>query len=669
MNYTKATFGQSSTEDSSSPEPDQDQEISTDPSLIDQLTVEALVDLQCPKDVCVSPSGEQVVYSLQPATKSTHPTSALWIADVGRANSARSLTSAHAKNELPMWSDNGETVAFVSDRIMLGKAFAIYLVSVAFASDIIPITDPLNEQQISTIRWSPDGRFIAFLSADELDTMGRPKKARKGDAFVYHAQWKYNRLRVVRVKNPPVLMLCHEDRHITDFTWNQSSDQLIYVSQMTPDVNSPWDDGTILGRVSLDTRRPVLLAKFPGEVSHLTWCDFHMYFLAGKAPEKTCTAGTIYRMTQDGEKLMPYAFGDVNCAVGLRWMKKFPAVHVQQGLEDRIYRLSEKSPMLLYHGLHQITSWDIVGHGETDWTLVIGKGSPSRPTEIFSLQGSDLVQLSQHGQAITSLEIASEMPFYASARDGVDLDGILLTPTSNRLKPWPTVVAVHGGPPERITFAFDIPLFNWGPWLASKGYAVLCPNYRGSTSHGEDFVAHSRGGVGTKDYDDIISMLNAAIQRGFVDPDRVAIIGYSQGGFLSYLAVTRPDFRFRAAVCGGGITDWDMLTMSSDFPTLQSELAPGGAPWAVPKSSDTATRHASPIWHMENVNTPILMLHAEADKRVPLSQAIAFYRGCVYHKVDCHLVIYPGEPHLIADRWHRIDMLRRIEEFYALHMT
>ena len=669
MNYTKAISRQPNTEESSGTESDEDQELSTDPSPPDQLTVEALVDLQCPKDVSVSPSGGHVVYCLQPATKRAHPKSALWIADIGRANSARPLMSACAKNESPKWSDNGETIAFVSDGINIGKTCAIYQIPVTLESDVIPITNPLNEQQISTFRWSPDGRFIAFLSADELSAKERLKKTSKNDAFVYHSQWKYNRLRVVRVEDPLVLTLCHEDRHITDFTWNRSSDQLIYVSQKTPDVNSPWDNGTTLGRVSLDVQTSVFLTKFPGEVSYLTWCDSHVYFLAGKAPEKTCTAGTIYKMTQDGEELIPYAFGEENCAVDLRWMKKFPAVHVQQGLEDRIYRLSENSPILLYHGLHEITSWDIVEHGETDWTLVIGKGSPSKPTEIFSLQGSNLVQLSQHGQAITSLEVASEMPFYASARDGVGLDGILITPTRNRPKPWPTVVAIHGGPPERVTFAFDIPLYNWAPWLASRGYAVLCPNYRGSTSHGEDFVAHSRGGVGTKDYDDIISMLNAGIHRGYIDPDRVAVIGYSQGGFLSYLAVTRPDFRFRAAVCGGGITDWDMLTMSSDFPVLQSELAPAGAPWALSDSSDTATRHASPIWHMKNVDTPILMLHAEADERVPLSQAIAFYRGCVYHNVDCHLVVYPREPHVIAERWHRIDMLTRIEEFYALHMT
>ena len=666
MNDAKANLIPSFTERSSSEE--SDQELFTSPDSTDQLTAEALVDLQCPKDACISPSGEHVTYCLESATKRTYPESELWIATIGRANSARKLTSAYLKDESPRWSKNGE-IAFVSDRAQLGKTSAIYLVSRATGGKPVPITDPDNEEQISKIRWSPDGQTIAFLSADELSTEKRSQKAGKDDAFVYHGQWKCNRLRVVRVGNPEVFTLSHEDNHITDFAWNSSSDQLIYVSQTTPDVNSPWDYGITIGRVSLDTQRSRILASFPGEVSHLIWCESHVYFLAGRTPDKICTASTVYRMTQDGENLMPCAFGDKNCATDLRWMAGFPAAHVQQGLEDRIYRLSETSPVLLYRGLHEITTWDIVGREKTGWTLVIGKGSPSEPTEIFSVHHSELTQLSQHGQAIARLQVASEAPFYARASDGVDLDGILVTPTRDRPMSWPTVVAIHGGPPERVTSAFDIPLFHWAPWLASKGYAVLCPNYRGSTSHGEDFVAHSRGGVGTKDYDDIISMIQAGIQRGIIDPNRVGIIGYSQGGFLSYLAVTRPDFRFRAAICGGGITDWDMLTMSSDFPIFQSELAPGGAPWAVSKPRDTATRHASPIWHMKDVDTPILMLHAEADERIPLSQAIAFYRGCIYHKVVCQLVVYPREPHVIAERWHRIDMLRRIEQFYALHMT
>ena len=365
-------------------------------------------------------------------------------------------------------------------------------------AETVAITDPSNEQQISKISWSPDGRSIAFLSADELSSKERSKETIHDDAYIYHSQWNCNRLRVVCVENRTVRTLSHKDRHVTDFAWNWSSDELLYVSQMTPDVNSPWENGVVIERVTLDTELFVHLITFPGELSHLTWCKSQVFFLAGKTPEKVCSAGTIYRMTQNGEGLIQYAFGDKDCAKDLKWLADLPAAHVQQGLEDRIYHLCETSPNLVYSGLHQINAWDIAGNEKRGWTLAIAKGSSSKPTEIFSVQGSNQFQLSKHGQTIANLEFGSGSPFYASAGDGVDLDGILLTPTMDRSNPLPTVVSVHGGPPARVNSGFDCFPFHWEPWLASKGYAVLCPNYRGSTSHGEDFVAHSRGGWAQK---------------------------------------------------------------------------------------------------------------------------------------------------------------------------
>ena len=110
-----------------------------------------------------------------------------------------------------------------------------------------------------------------------------------------------------------------------------------------------------------------------------------------------------------------------------------------------------------------------------------------------------------------------------------------------------------------------------------------------------------------------------------------------------------------------------MMTMTSDLPNLEAELA-GGAPWRL-KVDETKTRHGSAIWHMEKVTTPVLILHGEKDERVPLTQAIAFYRGCEEHKVPCEMIIYPREPHVVEERMHRIDMLNRIKDFIETHMV
>ena len=186
---------------------------------------------------------------------------------------------------------------------------------------------------------------------------------------------------------------------------------------------------------------------------------------------------------------------------------------------------------------------------------------------------------------------------------------------------------VHRGHYIRTTVACNPCYYCRGPYRVSAGYTVLYPNYRGGSSHGEHYASQARLGMGTTDYSNTTSLVKADTSKGFIDKQYVAIGGLSQGGYLSYLAVTRSDFRFKAAVCGEGTTDWDMLTMTSDAPWYDAELA-GSAPWET-DANDTRGRQGSATWHMKDVKTktPILILHGEEDRSLPLSQAMAFYSG------------------------------------------
>lgn len=632
------------------------------------LTPEALADLQCPEDVRLAPSGKHVVYCLRPASKrGDHETSSLWVAEVGKEHSARQLTSGHFNDELPRWAPDSKTIAFVSDRAEPGHCSAIYFLSMPPLSEPIPITEPKNKKNIVSLKWSPDGHYVAFLSPDEMTVEEESKLASGDDAIVYNTNWNYNRLRYFNLETHTTLTLFKKPFHVNEFAWKSNSDQIFYVLQLTPEYNSALYRGVTLEKLSLHTANVISLCMFPGPVSSLSWSESAMYFLGGVSPDKENTVSMIYTIDDGGQDWTPKAFWNTNDdAVDLRSVVTFLAVQVQKGLQDQIWLLSHSSATVLYHDVFKIVTWDILDLGDGNVVLVIGKGSPDCPTEIHSIQKEKVTQLSQHGQAIADLGIASAEAFYTTADDNTELDGVLLLPRKRGGKPWPAVVIPHGGPHTRVTFGFDIPYFHWGPWLAAVGYAILCPNYRGGSARGEEFASHSRGHIGTKDYSDIIAMVVSCIERGIFDPDRIAIGGWSQGGFLSYLAVTRPDFHFRAAVCGGGVVDWDMLTMSSDVPSAEEELA-GGAPWDM-DIDFLKTRHSSPIWHMKDIKTPILILHSEKDERVPVSQALAFYRGCLHHKYSCDMVLYPREPHVVTERLHRIDMLNRVKDFYDMHL-
>jgi dipeptidyl aminopeptidase/acylaminoacyl peptidase len=222
------------------------------------------------------------------------------------------------------------------------------------------------------------------------------------------------------------------------------------------------------------------------------------------------------------------------------------------------------------------------------------------------------------------------------------------------------VVLVHGGPYGRWGHELHLHPLDWGQWLAQAGYVVLMPNPRGGFGRGEQFAAAARGEVGQADYRDVMAAVDAAIARGIADPARLGIGGWSQGGFMSAWAVTQTA-RFKAAVMGAGVSDWGMMVMTSDVPDFELELG-GSAPWDGPAQR----RHLelSPITFARNITTPVLILHGENDARVPLSQATGFHRALRRQRVPVEFVVYPREPHGVAERAHQLDILKRVRRWY-----
>ncbi|KAI4250181.1 MAG: hypothetical protein L6R40_000353 [Gallowayella cf. fulva] len=308
------------------------------------------------------------------------------------------------------------------------------------------------------------------------------KHAQKDDAIVYGAHWDYNRLRCANLQTRTTLILFEEAVHVNEFVWDTKSDQLIYVSQRTPQFKNPaLEYGDSFGRLSRESKVAINTWSFPGPVSHLSWLGEYLYFLGGPflgavVPGKNNSASMIYKVSQDGDQLAPFVYGNNDCATGLRYGADFLAVQVQKDPMDHIVLISDSTPSDLYGDTYAITTWDIRDTGDGQMVLLIGQGSPSKPTNLFSFQGHGLCQLSQHGEGIAKLDVADSETVYANARDNTGLDGLLLKPKEAVEQPWPTIVLPHGGPLDRVTMAFDVPVFHWRPWLAAAGYAVLRPN-------------------------------------------------------------------------------------------------------------------------------------------------------------------------------------------------
>ncbi|KAJ5304447.1 uncharacterized protein N7443_004107 [Penicillium atrosanguineum] len=656
----------------------------TNPKHKAELSVEALADLQIPKDLCISPDGNQAVYVLQSFSKNgENATSSIWIAKVGEEKSARQFTSGLSNDQQPQWSPDGTSLAFKSDRDHPGKSSTLYVMHVD-GGEAYPVTPVENDEPIAAFEWSPSGAYIAYTSADEKTDEQARKEKEKDDAKVWGENLKYCRLRIVHAATRQVSTIVSGDRHVHDFSWGPDSKQIVYVEHKEPDVNAAVIHGTKICTASLVEAKSNTVTEYPGAIRQIAWGNYGVYFNAGLEPRSITTSLSLHQLDIEKGSYTEHE-SEESCCVGIRKNQSSLACHVQHDLHDELFSIQDGNCTLVHRGEHALASFAILTTAEKT-VIAITKGDGSNPEEVFSISESEgTVQLSDHNSSIAALKISKACSVSATASDGYSLDGMIYMPSKYKAEdgPLPTILMPHGGPYWRINTAFTVCHFLEAPLLVSAGYAVLCPNYRGGSGRGEKHAAYARGQIGTVDYTDCIDILRSCIEDGLVDPSRVAIGGWSQGGFLSYFAVTRNDFLFRGAVCGAGVVDWDAMAMTSDAYWFEGELA-GGMPWDVDVNAElevddadqaskrwirnTNGRQGSALWRMRNVKTPILILHGEDDVRVPLTQGVAFYRACIHNNVPVEMVTYPREGHMISERKHLIDMWKRMRQFYDMHL-
>jgi dipeptidyl aminopeptidase/acylaminoacyl peptidase len=235
--------------------------------------------------------------------------------------------------------------------------------------------------------------------------------------------------------------------------------------------------------------------------------------------------------------------------------------------------------------------------------------------------------------------------------DGWEIDAVFIAPTQKKGEGLPPLyVDVHGGP----SWADQDSWMITPQILAAAGYAILQPNMRGSWGRGVAFADAVLGDMGGKDFQDILHGIDYVVEQGWVDGNRVAIGGWSNGGFLSAWAVTQTD-RFKAAMVGAGITDWHNMHAQTNIADADMRLLK-----ADPLENPEAYHRNSPITFARRVTTPTLIIHGENDPAVPVAQAYEFYRALCERNVPVECVIYPREGHGLSEREHIEDYTKRL---------
>jgi dipeptidyl aminopeptidase/acylaminoacyl peptidase len=223
-------------------------------------------------------------------------------------------------------------------------------------------------------------------------------------------------------------------------------------------------------------------------------------------------------------------------------------------------------------------------------------------------------------------------------------------------KPLPLVVAIHGGPTTSSKADLEFDPHNGRLYFAAAGYAVLCPNYRGSTGYGDKFVTDLIGHENDLDVKDILAGIQHLIKEGIADPDRIGVMGWSNGGYLTncLISMKDPPVKIRAASSGGGIVDTVAEWGFNDEPAYP-RVFKKGLPWETPE----IYHRTSPTYQLANVKTPTLIHVGGSDPRCPPGHSRMLYRALKeYVKVPTELVVYPGEPHGLSKGSNRLAKMK-----------
>ena len=640
-----------------------------------ELTASLIADLAMPQHLQISPDGKFVAYTLAPLSKKEEQaTSAIWLAATDTSRLARQFTRGDVEDRMPRWSPDGSQIAFLSDRAKRGTV-QLYLIATD-GGEARPLTPAANKKAVESFAWSPGGGSIAFTSADEPTEEDERREKERDDAQVYGERLPYAHLRLVSLASQEITTLVSGSRHIHELAWHPRGTEVAYVVRHSPELDAMAHEN-VVERIALAGGESQAVCRFPGAITALTWSsDGKTLLFMATATGKSQSSVVVYAVPAEGGKPQRMACGETNCAGGLCQLQEDEqvAIGIMEGLETFFGKLDIQTgevtrlfPLTTADRAADYREWHVrrLADGKTMLAVVRSTGTQLREVWAGLIEGAvsepALQQFSMHQEQLGGLTFGPQEPFYWTAADGLQLDGILVRPPHiSHDRPLPMVVLVHGGPYSRWGQALTLNWGVWSQWLALAGYAVLMPNPRGGCGHGEAFAAAARGDVGGADYHDVMSAVDAAIERGFADPERLGIGGWSQGGFMTAWAVTQTE-RFKAAIMGAGVSDWGMMVLTSDLQEFESELG-GSVPW------DGLAVHQhmklSPISFARQVKTPVLLLHGEKDARVPVSQAIGYHRALRANNVPTELVIYPREPHGISERAHQIDLLHSVRTWF-----
>lgn len=519
---------------------------------------------------------------------------------------------------------------------------------------------------IQAYSWHPEGTRFSFVTPEVLDL---PESPLPYEPTVYEENIPNRHGFIMDVGGDEPLPIRIEGT-IYLMSWSPDGNWLAISETPTPNIDDfyMFQQVKVINASSGHVRNTIDNA---GKLAQITWSP--------DGRQLALRAGHDINDPIDGRIMVVSSRGGTPQNIYPDYLGKFE--YISWTDEGRIRFLASESTARVYGTIHPsgrgfsldlapevlvIDAYSIAGDG----TVVFTAQTPQHPREIFVLDpgATEPERLTNSNEWLDTVPMGRQVVVSYEARDGRNIEGLLIYPLEETGGPYPTIVMVHGGPEAHYSNGWLTGYSMPGQVGAARGFATFYPNYRGSTGRGIEFIYSSQGDLAGAEFDDVVDGVDYLIDRGITDPERVGVTGGSYGGYATAWMSTRYSHRFAAGVMFVGISNNISKWGTSDIPEELYLVHSRKRVW----DHWQWNLERSPIYHVGNAQTPLLIMHGEDDTRVHPAQSLELFRHIKVRKpeVPLRLVWYPNEGHGNVRSTSRFDynlrMLRWFET-YLLH--
>jgi acylaminoacyl-peptidase len=518
-------------------------------------------------------------------------------------------------------------------------------------------------------RWSHNGKQIAFMYIEGAGG-GGPLMAAPATTGVIDTAIHNQRIAVLDAASGQVRQVSPPDLHIYDYDWSPDDKMFVVTAAPGPGDNNWWIAQIYTIDIEKGDATSIYKPWFQVAIPRWSPDGKSIAFIEGLMSDEGFHGGDLFSMSPDGRDVTNRTSSRKASVNSFFWRKPDQILLVEYvgggsaiselNLTNNSTRTTWKGP----EGIHAFGNFPNFAMSKDGNFAAVVRSTYNSPPEVFAGPIGEWRQLTTNNFGLQANWGKAESIEWTN--EGSNIQGWLVPPAKIEAgKKYPMVVLIHGGPSGVTTSDWPASFGMSRAIIAAlsmRGYYVLLPNPRGSYGQGEDFTRANVKDFGGGDLRDDLAGVDAAIKKYPIDPNRLGVTGWSYGGFMTMWTVTQTD-RFRAAVAGAGIANWQSYYGQN---LIGQWMIPffGASVYDDPE----VYNKSSPIRFIKNVKTPTMVIVGERDAECPAPQSYEFWHALKSLGVPTKLIIYPGEGHMFIEPKHQVDRLEQTVAWFDKYL-